>query len=116
MASSNSGEVNFKLIEIWKARNRLRKYIRQTPLLFSQGLSEKCNSEVYLKLESWQLTGCFKVRGAINMISSLSENEREGVWSLVQAVTMVWHYPTLPAYLEILLQRFLPRRTPIQTR
>lgn len=76
MASSNSGEVNFKLIEIWKARNRLRKYIRQTPLLFSQGLSEKCNSEVYLKLESWQLTGCFKVRGAINMISSLSENER----------------------------------------
>jgi threonine dehydratase len=33
-------------------------------------------NEVYLKLENFQRTGSFKIRGAYNKISSLSENER----------------------------------------
>jgi len=62
--------------EIWEARKRLKPYIYSTPLLFSTGLSQITGCEIYLKMECWQLCGCFKVRGAINMVASLSEGER----------------------------------------
>jgi threonine dehydratase len=52
--------------EILKAEKRIKKYIRKTPLEFSPYLSELCSSKVYLKLESEQLTGSFKIRGAFN--------------------------------------------------
>jgi len=52
--------------EILKAEKRIKKYIRKTPLEFSPYLSKLCNSKVYLKLESEQLTGSFKIRGAFN--------------------------------------------------
>jgi threonine dehydratase len=41
----------------------------------SAGLSQKAGGEVYLKLECWQHTGSFKVRGAINKLAALSPEE-----------------------------------------
>ena len=52
--------------EILKAEKRIRRYIRKTPLEFSPFLSKLCNCNVWLKLESEQLTGSFKIRGAFN--------------------------------------------------
>ncbi len=52
--------------EILKAEKRIKKYIRNTPLEFSPYLSDLCGAKVYLKLESEQLTGSFKIRGAFN--------------------------------------------------
>lgn len=56
-----------------EAEKRIRKWIRETPLDFSPVLSEKAGCEVYLKLESCQISGSFKYRGAVNFIASHSE-------------------------------------------
>jgi threonine dehydratase len=42
----------------------------------SAALSRRTGSDVYLKLECWQQTGSFKVRGALNRLSNLSPEER----------------------------------------
>jgi len=63
--------------EVVEAERRIRNYIRETPLEFSSYLSQKYNANVYLKLENFQITGSFKIRGAINKFLSLNEGERE---------------------------------------
>ena len=63
--------------EVLKAENRIRKYIRKTPLEYSHFLSKLCDCNVYMKLESEQLTGSFKIRGAMNKLLSLSKIQRQ---------------------------------------
>ncbi|CAN5664871.1 threonine ammonia-lyase [soil metagenome] len=65
------------LADVRDAEKRIRNHIRHTPLIHSAGLSEQCGREVYLKLENQQLTGSFKVRGALNAIASLSPADRK---------------------------------------
>ena len=48
----------------------------QTPLVHSTPLSRHCGQPVWLKLESAQPTGSFKLRGATNKLLSLGEAER----------------------------------------
>jgi threonine dehydratase len=62
--------------EIWKARARINPFVLRTPLIFSKSLSRRLGCSIYLKMECWQICGCFKVRGAINKIASLSEADR----------------------------------------
>ncbi|MEE9267843.1 MAG: threonine/serine dehydratase [Thermoplasmata archaeon] len=59
-----------------EARDKLRGVVERTPLTRSSALSEASGAEVYLKWENLQLTGSFKLRGAYNLISSLSAGER----------------------------------------
>ena len=66
----------FETTQIWQARARIRQYILRTPLLFSPALSRRTACQVYLKMECWQRCGCFKVRGAINMVATLSEAQK----------------------------------------
>lgn len=54
----------------------LKGLVRRTPLLPSAELSEAVGRPVHLKLESLQVTGSFKVRGAANRMASLSVDER----------------------------------------
>ncbi len=58
-----------------EAEKKIRHIIRETPIEYSPLLSEvgKCN--VYLKLENQQLTGSFKIRGALNKILTLPKNK-----------------------------------------
>ena len=42
-----------------EALSRISSLIRKTPLQYSPSLSEKTGSEVYLKLENFQVTGSF---------------------------------------------------------
>jgi threonine dehydratase len=65
------------LTEIYEARRRIVGIARRTPLDRSLWLTEKVGHNVYLKLECWQRTRSFKMRGAFNAIASLSEQERE---------------------------------------
>ncbi len=58
---------------ILEASEFLRGKILRTPVEFSQRLSEEMGVPVWLKLESLQLTGSFKIRGALFAISKLSE-------------------------------------------
>jgi threonine dehydratase len=68
---------DFQTADIWTARLRLTNLVLRTPLIFSHSLSKRTGLEIYLKMECWQLCGCFKVRGAINMVSALTDVERK---------------------------------------
>lgn len=59
--------------QILQANERIHAYIRQTPVDYSFYLSQETNSDVYLKLENVQLTGSFKIRGALNKILALGQ-------------------------------------------
>jgi threonine dehydratase len=52
--------------EVEAADARIRPYARETSLDFSPGLSRSWGCDVWLKLENTQVTGSFKVRGAVN--------------------------------------------------
>jgi threonine dehydratase len=58
------------------ARARLEGVARVTPVYRSETLSRACGREVHLKAENLQRTGSFKVRGAYNRISQLSDAQR----------------------------------------
>lgn len=64
------------LTHFLQARQRIRPYISHTPLIHSPYLSELTGGDIWLKLENQQPTGSFKVRGAVNKISQLSEAEK----------------------------------------
>lgn len=67
--------IDLPLIE--KARNFLDGKIRKTPIEFSLGLTKLLHHPVYLKLECLQITGSFKVRGALFYLSTLSQEEKK---------------------------------------
>ncbi len=50
--------------------------MEQTPLIRSSFFSDLCGGEVYLKLENQQVTNSFKVRGALNRMLRLSDEEK----------------------------------------
>ena len=52
-----------------RSLDRIVNYINKTPLIKSDRLSSK-NQNVFLKLENFQKTGSFKVRGALNKVYS----------------------------------------------
>jgi threonine dehydratase len=59
------------------AEELIHPYVRETPVEPSPELSSGGGS-VWLKVESQQITGSFKVRGALNKVLRLSETERSG--------------------------------------
>ncbi|XP_068694097.1 L-threonine ammonia-lyase-like [Montipora foliosa] len=63
--------------DILRAADRIKQYIRRTPLEYSHWLSEVGNARVYVKLENEQITGSFKLRGAFNKLLSLKESKDE---------------------------------------
>jgi threonine dehydratase len=67
----------FSVGEIWKARARIAPYIYRTPLVYSRGLSSILDCSIYLKMECWQVCGCFKVRGAMSKVTALALAERQ---------------------------------------
>ncbi len=64
-----------KINEVQKAFERLKNVIVDTPLMADINLTEKYNSHIFLKREDLQLVRSYKIRGAYNKISQLSENQ-----------------------------------------
>src|SRR5690606_18131811 len=58
------------------AAERLMGVVTHTPLQYSQRLSEKYGAEVYFKREDLQVVRSYKLRGAYNKISKLTDAER----------------------------------------
>ena len=54
---------------------RLKKIVNRTPLTFNRGLSKKYQCSIYLKREDLQVVRSYKLRGAYNMMSSLSKDQ-----------------------------------------
>jgi threonine dehydratase len=64
------------LADIQGARERIANYARVTPVYPSETFSRIAGREIHLKAENLQRTGSFKIRGAVNMISTLNADER----------------------------------------
>ena len=64
------------LAEIQEARKRLQGVARETPVISSETLGRLSGRPVWLKAENLQRTGSFKIRGAFNRISKLTDAER----------------------------------------
>src|SRR5207249_254538 len=67
------------LHDIYAARERVYRVVRPTPLMRHPLLAIETGLEIYVKHENHNPTGAFKVRGGLNLIASLSADERRGV-------------------------------------
>jgi len=63
------------LATIRAARERIRSFVRRTPVLSSPALDALCGARLVFKCESLQEIGAFKARGASNAVLSLSDAE-----------------------------------------
>lgn len=63
--------------DVEKAYENIKDSIKKTPLMECPTLDEITQSKVFLKLENLQRTGSFKVRGAINKIMNLTDEEKK---------------------------------------
>ena len=91
------------LADIQRAEKRISQNIIHTPLVHSPTISEITGANVYLKLETLQKAGSFKVRGASNKIlSHLNEIGGDGVVAAsagnhAQGVAVAAHSAGIPA-------------------
>lgn len=65
------------LADVLAAAHRIRPHVVRTPLERSAYLSDLCGAEVWLKLECFQRSGSFKLRGALNALLSLDDSARQ---------------------------------------
>ncbi|MEG4105708.1 threo-3-hydroxy-L-aspartate ammonia-lyase [Microcoleus sp. S13_C5] len=75
MSAQNPLSVSFADVEA--AANRLQGKAFKTPVLTSETLNKRTNSQVFFKCENFQRTGSFKFRGACNALMQLSEAEKQ---------------------------------------
>jgi threonine dehydratase len=64
------------LADVFSARRRIAPHLLATPLYPSAALSELVGTEILVKHENHLPTGAFKVRGGVNLVSQLSDDER----------------------------------------
>jgi threonine dehydratase len=62
--------------DIESAREAITSYVHRTPLVRSETLSRMTSSDLWLKAENLQKTGCFKPRGVVSAVLALSPKER----------------------------------------
>ena len=65
------------LQDIFFARKRIQYIVRRTPLQLDHSLSDGKQKKIHLKLENLQTTGSFKLRGAVNKMFTLTEEEKK---------------------------------------
>lgn len=65
------------LFDVQAAAERLKDIVKHTPLEFHAGLSAEFDCNIYLKREDLQVVRSYKLRGAYNLISSLSKEEAQ---------------------------------------
>lgn len=63
--------------DIQKAYERIKPVVHRTPILTSSTFNKITGLNVYFKAENFQRIGAFKIRGAYNKISSLSDMEKK---------------------------------------
>ncbi len=62
--------------DVLLAQRQIRPYLPRTPLHRYPALDDLIGTQVYVKHENYQPVGAFKVRGGINLVSQLSDEER----------------------------------------
>jgi threonine dehydratase len=67
---------NLGIDDIRAAAARLKGRIHRTPVVTARSFDERCGHQVFFKCENLQRAGAFKIRGALNKLLTLSEEER----------------------------------------
>lgn len=92
-------------MDISSAYKRIKDHIHETPVLESRLINDMAGAEIYFKCENFQRMGAFKMRGALNAILSLSEEQKsKGVvthssGNMAQAVALSAQILNIPAYI-----------------
>lgn len=108
------------LNEIRDAAARLKGVINPTPIIADERLSAAIGAKAYLKAECLQRAGSFKLRGAYNTISQLSEDEKSrgvvtgSAGNHAQAVALAAKLHNIKA--TIVLPEFAPLTKVVSTR
>ena len=76
MEDMEEKEEKLTLEKFEEATEAVSKVISETKLVYSEHFSNMTGNKVYFKPENMQYTGAYKVRGAYNKISTLSEEEK----------------------------------------
>ncbi len=63
--------------DVLAARRRIAAHLRVTPLFRYPALDDLIGTQVHVKHENHQPVGAFKVRGGVNLVAQLSDDERE---------------------------------------
>jgi threo-3-hydroxy-L-aspartate ammonia-lyase len=98
--------------DVQAARARIRPWVTHTPVVTSRLLDERCGAEVLLKCESFQRTGSFKFRGALNALLQVpDEKKRRGVltYSSGNHAAALAHAGQL---LQVSVTAIMPRNAP----
>ncbi|MFN0278083.1 MAG: threonine ammonia-lyase [Pyrinomonadaceae bacterium] len=66
-----------KFADIQAARERLKPIVISTPMIADARLSREIGAQAFLKAENLQKSGSFKIRGAYNKISQLTDEEKK---------------------------------------
>ncbi len=112
--------VEVTLADVYAAQQVLRDQLIATPMLPELRLTRLLGARVFLKAESLQRSGSFKIRGAYNRISRLSEEERRrGVITAsagnhAQGVALAARLFQVPA--TIVMPEFAPLTKVVNTR
>ncbi len=102
------------LKSIIKAADNLKDLVIDTPLELNKRLSQKYNANIFFKREDLQIVRSYKIRGAYNLISSLSESERHNGITTASAGNHAQGVALSAARLNISATIFMPKNTPIQ--
>src|SRR5881227_4018028 len=79
-ANIASPNMSLDLDRIRAAHERIRPYVKRTPVLTNSWLNDACRASLFFKCENFQKVGAFKARGATNAVFALDdETARRGV-------------------------------------
>jgi len=76
MNNSGGVEMDIDLKAVFEAYKKMHGVVKRTPFDFSPLLSELAGGDIYFKCENYQTTGSFKLRGAVNKMLALSDEEK----------------------------------------
>jgi threonine dehydratase len=102
------------LLNIEQAAEKLKKIILRTPLSLNSKYSRQYEARIYFKREDLQLVRSYKLRGAYNMISSLSPAELSNGVVCASAGNHAQGFAYACKQLEINGIVFMPKSTPNQ--
>ncbi|MCH5717544.1 threonine ammonia-lyase IlvA [Niabella hibiscisoli] len=99
---------------VQEAAERLQQVVSKTPLQLNATLSKQFGANIYLKREDLQVVRSYKLRGAYNMMSSLSKEELEGGVVCASAGNHAQGFAYSCKALDIKGTIFMPSITPKQ--
>ena len=97
--------MHIKLKDLQKTHQRIKPFIHNTPVLSSSLINEILGADVYFKCENFQKMGAFKMRGALNAVLQLSDEQGEfGVathssGNFAQALALAAKFQNIKAYI-----------------